>query len=167
MPVGSRTFYKQCSLTITFLSCFKISSVQSLRRVQLVATPWNETCQACLSFTLSQSLLKLMAIESVMLSNHLVLCYSLFILLSIFSRIRVFFQQVSSSHQLANVLELQFCISPSNECLGLISFRIDWFISLLSKGLLIVFFSTTVQKHQFLGFQPSLWSTLTSILYFS
>ena len=94
MPIASRTFYKECSPTTSYLSCFKISSVQSFGRVQLVAVPWNEVCQVSLSFTISQSLLKLMAIESVMLSNHLVLCHHL-LLPSIFPSIRVFSNEMA------------------------------------------------------------------------
>ena len=72
------------------------------------------------------------------------------------------FQWVSSSNQVAKLLEFQLSISPSNEQSGLISFRIDWFdflASLESKGLSRVFFSTTIQKHQYFGSQPSLWSS--------
>ena len=133
MLIASRTFYKQCSLTISFLSCLKISSVQSLRCVQLVATPWNEACQAFLSFTIPQSLLKFMAIESVMLSNHLVLCLHL-LLPSIFPSIRVF------SNEMALLIRWpkywNFSISPFNDCSGLISFRIGWFDLFAVQGTL-------------------------------
>ena len=141
MPIASRTFYKQCSLTISFLSCLKISSAQSLRCVQLVATPWNEACQAFLSFTIPQSLLKLMAIESVMLSNHLVLCHHL-LLPSVFPSIRVF------SNEMALLIRWSkywsFSISPSSDCSGLISFRIDWFDLHAVQGTL-----KSLRPHQF------------------
>ena len=122
--------------------------VQSLCHNQLFETPWTAAYQASLSFTISWSLLKLMSIESMMPFNHLILCHPLLLLPSVFPSIRVFFQWVSSLHQMARVLELQLQHSPSNEYSGLISFRIDWLISLLSKGLSRVFSSTTVQKHQ-------------------
>ena len=100
------------------------SSVQSFSRVPLFATPWTAARQASLSITNSQSLLKLMFIESVMPSNHLILCRPLLLPPSIFPSIRVF------SHE--SVLRIMwpkywsFCISPSNEYSGLIFFRIDW-----------------------------------------
>ena len=80
--------------------------IQLLSGVQLLATPWTAACQASLSFTISQSLLKLMSIELMVSSNHLVLCHPLFLLPSIFPTIRVF-SNVSSSHQVAKLLELQ------------------------------------------------------------
>ena len=83
-----------------------VSSVQSLSHVQLFAAPWTATCEASLSITNSQSLLKLMSIESVMPSNHLILCYPLLLLPSIFASIRVF-SRVSSLQQVARVLEFQ------------------------------------------------------------
>ena len=81
--------------------------VQSLSCVWLFVTPWTAACQASLSFTISQSLLKLISTESVISSNHLILHCPLFLLSSIFPSIRVFFQKVSSSQQVAGVLELQ------------------------------------------------------------
>ena len=84
-----------------------LHSVQSLSRVRLFATPWTVAHQASLSITNSQSLLKLMSIESVMAYNHLILCHPHFLPPSIFPNVRVFFQRVTSSHQVAQVLELQ------------------------------------------------------------
>ena len=105
---------------------------------------------------IAQSFLKLMSAESVMPSNHLILCHALLLLPSIFPRITV------SSNESALCVRWpkywSFSISPSNGYSRLISFRIDWFGLLASKGLSIVFSSTTVQKHQFFGAQPSLWS---------
>ena len=99
-----------------------IISVQSLSRAPLFATPWNAARQASLSITNSQSLLKFMSIESVMPSNHLILFCPLLLLPSVFPKVRV-----SSSHQVAKVLELQLQHqSPCNEYSGLISFRIQW-----------------------------------------
>ena len=130
------------------------SSVQSLSHVQLFVTPWTAARQACLTITNSLSLLKLMSIESVMPSNHLILCHPLLLLPSIFPSIRVFSNE--------SVLRIRwprywsFSISPSNEHSGLISFRMVWLISLQSKGLSRAFSNTTVQKHQFFSAQLSL-----------
>ena len=84
------------------------SSVESLSRVQLFVTPWTAACQASLSITNSQSLLKLMCIESMMPSNHLILCHPLLLLPSSLSQNQSLFQWVSSSHQVSKVLEFQF-----------------------------------------------------------
>ena len=84
-----------------------LSSVQSLSRVQLFVSPRTTARQASLSNTNYRSLLKLMSKESVMSSNHLILCHPLLLLPSTFSSIRVFFQRVSSLHQMAKVLEFQ------------------------------------------------------------
>ena len=81
--------------------------VQSLSPVQLFVIPWTAACQVSLSFTVSQSLLRLMSIELVMASNHLILCCPLLLLPSIFPNIRVFYQWVSCSYQVAKVLEFQ------------------------------------------------------------
>ena len=135
---------------IEFITIF--SSVQSLSHVWLFVIPWTATHQASLSITNSRSLLKLMIIELVMPSNHFILCHHLFLLPSIFPRVRVF----SNESVLCNRWSFSFSISPSNEYSGLISFRIDWFD--LSKVPSRVFSNTTVQKHQFLGAQLSLWS---------
>ena len=94
-------------------------------RVRLFVTPWTAAYQASLSFTISQSLLQLMSIELVMLSNHLILCCPLLLLPSIFPTIRVFANE--SALQIRWPKFWSFSISPSNEYSGLISFRIDWF----------------------------------------
>ena len=83
------------------------NTVQSLSGVRHFATPWTATLQASLSFTISQNLLKLVSIELVMPSNHLILCFPLLFLPSVFPSIRVFFQCICSSHQVVKVLELQ------------------------------------------------------------
>ena len=105
-----------------------------LSHVWLFATPWTAACQAFLSFTVSQSLLKLMSMESVMPSNHLLLCHPLLLLPSIFSSIRVFSSE--SALPIRWPKYWSFCISPSNEYSGLISFRIDWFELLSVQGTL-------------------------------
>ena len=104
-----------------------ISSVQSLSCVQLFATPWTAACQASLSITNSRSLLKLVSIASVMPSNHLTLCHHLLLPPSIFPSIRVFSSELVLCIRWPKYWSFSFSISPSNEYLGLISFRIDWF----------------------------------------
>ena len=120
------------------------SPVQSLSCVQLFVTPWTAACQASLSITNSRSLLKLMSIESVMPSNHLILCHPLFLLPSIFPSIRVSSNELALHIRWPKYWSFGFSISPCNEYSGLISFRITGLISLLSKGLSRVFSSTTV-----------------------
>ena len=110
------------------------SSVQSLSRIQLFATPWTAACQASLSITSSWSLLKLVSIESVMSSNHLILCRPLLLLPSIFPSIRVFFQSVSSSHQVAKVLEFQLQHQSFQSIFRTDFLRIDWFDHLAVQG---------------------------------
>ena len=130
-------------------------SVQLLSRVQLFVTPWTAARLASLSITNSRSLPKLMSIELVMPSNHLIHCCPLLLLPSIFSSIRVFSSESVLHIRLPKYRS--FSISPSNEYSGLISFRIDWFDLLAIQGLSRVFSNTTVQKHQFFSAQLSLW----------
>ena len=99
----------------------------SLTVVSDSATPWTAARLASLSFTISQSLLKLMAIESVMPSNHLILCRPLLLLPSIFPSIRIFSNKLALRIRRPKYWSFTFSISPSSEYLGLISFRIDWF----------------------------------------
>ena len=112
----------------------RFSSVQSLSHVRLFATPWTTAHQASLSITNTWSLLKLMSIESVMPSNHLILCRPLLLLSSVFPSITVFFKE--------SVLCIRwpkcwsFSVSPSNEHPGLISFRMDWLDLLAVQGTL-------------------------------
>ena len=109
--------------------------VQSLSYVWLFATSWTAAHQSSLSFTVSQSLLKLMCIESVMPFNHLILCCPLFLPPSIFPSIRVF-SMSQLRMRLPKYWSFSFSISPSNEYSGLISFRIDWFDLLAVQGIL-------------------------------
>ena len=134
--------------------CVQFSSL--LSQVQLFATPWTAALQASLSITNSQSLLKLMSIESVMPSNHLILCHSLLLLPSIFPSIRVFSNESVLCIRRPKYWSFSFNISPSNAYSGL--FPLGWigWISLQSKGLSRVFSNTTVQKHQFFSSQTSL-----------
>ena len=112
--------------------------------------------QASLSFIISQSLLKLMSIGSMMPSNHLILCHPLLLLPSIFPSIRIFSKEP--------VLRIRwpkywsFSISPSSDIQGWFSLGLTCLFSLLSKGLSRIFSNTMVWKHQFFGTQPSLWS---------
>ena len=108
-----------------------LSSLQSLSRVRLFATPWTAAHQASLSIGNSQSLLKLMSIESVMPSNHLILCRPLLLPL-IFPNIRVFFSESVLHISWLKYWSVSFNISPSNEYSGLISFSIDWLESTCS-----------------------------------
>ena len=130
--------------------------VQPLSCVRLFATPWTTAHQASLFFTISWSLLKLVSIKSVMPSNHLILCCPLLLLPSIFPSIRVFSNESVLPIRWPKYWNFSFSISPSNECLGLISFRIDWFDLLAVQGLSRVYSNTTVQKHQLFSAQPSL-----------
>ena len=113
-----------------------ISSVQLFSCVRLFATPWTAACQASRSITNSQSLLKLMSFESVMPSNHLILCHPLLILLSIFPSIRVFLNESVLHIRWPKYWSLSFSISPSSEYSGLISFRMDWLDLLADQGTL-------------------------------
>ena len=113
-----------------------ISSVQSLSRVQLFATPWTAARQASLSITNSWSLLKLMSIESVMPSNHRHPLHPLLLPPSIFASIRVFSSESALRIKWPKYWSFSFSISPSNEYSGLISFRIDWFDLLAVQGTL-------------------------------
>ena len=113
-----------------------LSSVQSLSRVQLFATPWTAACQASLSITSSQSLLKLMSTESVMPSNHLILSRSLLLPPSIFPSIRVFSSESAVCIRWPKYWSFSFSVSPSSEYSGPISFRMDWLDLLAVQGTL-------------------------------
>ena len=130
---------------------------QLVSRVQLFATAWTAARQASLSITNSRSLLKLMPIELLMPSNHLILYCPLLLLPSIFPSIRVFSNESVLRIRWPKYWSFSFNISPSNGYSGLISFRIGW-ISLQSKRFSRVFSNTIVQKHQFFAIQLSLWS---------
>ena len=122
---------------------YQLGSVQLLSRVQLFATLWTAACQASLSITNSQSLLKLMSIESVMPSNHLIIRHPLLLPLSIFPSIRVFSKESVLHIRWPKYCGLRFNISPSNEYSGLISFRIDWLDLLAVQGT----FKSLLQHH--------------------
>ena len=113
-----------------------LSSVHLLSRVRLLVSPWTAACQASLSITNSQSLLKLMSIKLVMPCNHLILCHPLFLPPSIFPSIRVFSNESVLPIRWPKYWSFSLSISPSNEYSGLISFRIDWFDLLAVQGTL-------------------------------
>ena len=133
-----------------------ISSVQLLSRVQLFATPWTAACQASLSITNSRSVPKLMSIELVMPSSHLILCRPLLLLPSILPSIRVFSNESVLHIRWPKYSSFSFNISPSDEHPGLISLGQTGWISLQSEGLSRAFSNITVQKHQYFGSQLSL-----------
>ena len=118
-----------------FLHHNLFSSLQSLSHVQLFVIPWTAVHQASLSITNSQSLLKLMSIESVMPSNHLILCHPL-LPPSIFPSMRVFSNESALRSRWPKYWNFSFSISPSNEYSGLISFRMDWLDVLAVQGTL-------------------------------
>ena len=153
MPSQSLHIY--VSHLVLFLTFF-LSSVQSLSHVPVwCETPWTTAHQAFLSSTVSPSLFRLMSIESVMPSNHLILCRPLFLLPSIFLSIRVFSNDSVLHIRWPKYWSFSFSISPSTEHPGLISFRMNWLDFLSVQGLSRVFSNTTVQKHQFFGAQLS------------
>ena len=133
----------------------QFSSAQSLSRVLLFVIPWAAAHQASLSITISRSLLKLMSTESVLPSNHLILCRPL-LLPSVFPSLRVFSNESVLPIRWPKYWSFSFSISPSNAYSGLISFRMDWLNLLAVKGLSRVFSNTTFQKHQFFDAQLSL-----------
>ena len=133
-------------------ACFFFCSVVS--HVRLFVTPWTAPCQASLSFPISWCLLKLMSIESVMPSNHLVVCCPILLLPSISPIIRVF-SDASGGQSIG--ASASASVLPMN-IQDLFPLELTGWISLQSKGLSRVFYNTTVQKHQIFGAQPSLWS---------
>ena len=127
-------FFKICPNLI--LPMRQFSSVQSLSHVHLFATPWTAACQASLPINNSRSLLKLISIELVMPSNHLILCCPLLLLLSIFPSIRDFSNESALCIRWPKHWSFSFNISPSSELPGLICFRMDWLDLLAVQGTL-------------------------------
>ena len=130
---------------------------ESLSRVWLFVTLWAAACRSSLSFTIPQSLLKFISIESVMPSNHLILCRPLLLLPSVFPSIRVFPMSwlFASGSQSIGALAYASVLPMSFQVWFTLGLTV---LILLSKGLSRVFSSTTIQKHQFFGAQPSFWS---------
>ena len=156
LGLGMGRFESYYSMSLMSFQVFV--AVQSLSHVWFFVTPWTTVHQASLSFTISHSLLKLMSIQLVMPSNHLILCHSLLLLPSIFPSIKVFSNESALHIKWPKYWSFSFSISPSNDYSGLISFTLTGLISLQSKGLSRVFSNTTVWKHQFFGTHPSLRS---------
>ena len=152
--ITTRNYYKIFSQIILSV---QFSSVQSLSRVRLFSTPWIAARQASLSITKSWSSLRLMSIEAMMPSSHLILCCPLLLLPLIPPSIRVFSNESTLRMRWPKYWRFSFSISPSNEHPGSPSEWTGW-ITLQSKGLSRVFSNTTVQKHQFFGAQLFLWS---------
>ena len=143
-----------------------VSSVQSLSHVRFFATPWTAARQDSLSITTSQSLLKLMSIESVMPSNHLIFCHPLLLPPSIFPSIRVFPNESAVCISWPKYWSFSFSISPSNEYSGLISFSIDWLNLFAVQGTL----KSLLQHHSSKASIPtsqfkSINSSVLSLLY--
>ena len=127
IPTGHLFYIWQCIRSV-------FSSVQSLNRVHLFATPWTAALQASLSITNSWSLLKIMSIKSVMPSNHLILCHPLLLLPSIFPSIRIFSCESVLRIRWPKYWSFSFSISLSNDYSGLISFKMDWLDLLAVQG---------------------------------
>ena len=149
---GVRHSFQYPELSLHSSSGGWFTSVQSLSREQFFVTPWTTACQASLSITNCQSLPKPMSIESVMPSNHLILCRPLLLLPSIFPNIRVFSNESGGQNTGVSALTSVLPMNTQDR------FPLGWtgWISLQSKGLSRVFSNTTVQKHQFFCAQPSL-----------
>ena len=128
--------------------------IQSLSHLWFFASPWTAACHSTLSFTISQSFLGFMFIESVMLSNHHILCCTLLLLPSMLPTIRVFSNELALCIRWPVYQSFSLRISLSNEYSGLISFKIDQFDLLVFSR---VFSSTTIPKHQLFRAEPSLW----------
>ena len=140
---------------------FMVYKFSLVNLVRLFATPWTAARQASLSITSSRSLFKLMSIESVMPSNHLILCRLLLLLPSIFPSIRVFSKESVLHIRWPKYWSFSFSISPSNEYSGLISFRMDWFDLLAVQGTL----KSLLQHHS--SKASILWCSAFFINFFS
>ena len=144
------------NIKLTFwLNQWRTTSVQSLSRVRLFATPWIAARQASLSSTNSWSPPKPMSIESVMPSNHLILCFPLLLLPSVFRSIRVFSNESVLLIRWSKYWSLSFSIRPSNEYQHGFPLGRTGCISLQSKGLSTVFSTITIWKHQFFSTQKN------------
>ena len=156
--LGNVRVSSACSLENPGSPCLGSCVVQSLSCVQLFVTPWAAARQASLSFTISWGLLKFMSIESMMPSNHLVLCRP-FLLPSVFPSIRVFSNELALRIKWPKYWNFSFSISPSSEYSGLISPRIDWFDFLAVQGTL----KTSAPQFESLG-GYSIWTLVPLLL---
>ena len=135
-----------------------VVAVHSLSGAQFLETPRTSASQASVSFTIYWSLLKVMSIELVMPSNHLILWHPLLLWPSVSPSITVFSNESALRNRWLKYWSFSFSICPSSEYSGLISFKMTGLISMESKGFSRVFSSAIAQKHQFFGAQLSLWS---------
>ena len=146
--------------SVFLTQCYEVNRVvvvQLLSHVWLFVTPWTAACQASLSSTISRSLLRFMTIESLLLSNHLILCCPLLLLPSIVPSIEPFqMSRLFTSDGQSTRASASATVLPMN-ILGWFPLVLTGLISLVSKGLSRVFSTTTIQKHQFFGYQPSSW----------
>ena len=142
----------------SYFSFSKVVSVQLLSCIQLFKTPQTAASWTSLSFTISQSLLKVMSIESMMPSNHLILCHPLLLLPSIFPSIRVFSSESALHIRWPKYWSFNLTSVLPMNVQGWFPLGLTGLKSFLSKGPSRVFSNTTVQKHQFFSAQPSLWS---------
>ena len=156
LPFFLHSFLLYWALIVYGSLCFVV--VQSLSHIRLFVTPLTAACQASLSFTISWNLLKLMSVELVMSSNHLIFCRPLFFLPLVFPIWRVFsMSKFFSSGGQSIGASASASVFPMN-IQDWFPFRLTSWISLQSKGLSRVFSNTTIQKHQFFGAQLSFWS---------
>ena len=146
-------YYYLCFITFHCLksAIFIVVVIQSLSHIQLFMTPWTAARQVSVFITNSWNLLKLMSIESVMPSNHLILCCPLLLPSSIFPIIRVFSNESALRIRWPKYWSFSFSISPSNEHPGLISFRMDWLDLLAVQGTVKSLLQHHVWKDQFFG----------------
>ena len=151
-----RTWVKWWRSAELLSCCYSCCCCSIVKSCLTFCSPWIVAHQAPLPSSISQSLLKFMSTEIVMLSNYLIFCCPLLLLPSIFPSIRVFSNESTLCIKYPKYWSISFSISPFIESSGLISFRIDWFDFMQPKRLSRVFCSTTVRSHQFFGVQPSL-----------
>ena len=161
LPAMTDNAKSQCFNTMKILVQF--SSVQSLSRVWLFATPWIAACQASLPITNSRSSLRLMSIELVIPSSHLILCYPLLLLPPIPPSIRVFSNESTLRMRWPKYWSFSFSISPSKEHPGLISFTMDWLDLLAVQGTLKSLLQHQSSKASILRHSAFFSPTLTSI----
>ena len=163
-PMAQNTMYSFLKQALNWLS-FKpgIIFVHLLSCIWFFATSWTAACQAFLSFTNSWSLLKLLSIESMIPSNHLILCHPLLLLPSVFPSIKVFSSELALHVMWQKDWSFSFSISPSNEDSGLISFRIEWFDLLTFQVTLKSLFQHHSSKASFL--QDSAFFMVQSHIY--
>ena len=165
VPFPSSVWFVFFSIYAHSFSSVHFSSVQSLSPVQLFATPWTAVRQASLFITNSQSLLKLISIESVMPSYHLILCRPLLPPLSIIPNIRVFSSESVLCIRWPKYWNFSFSISPSSEYSGLISFRMDWLDLLAVQGALKSLFQHHSSKTSILWCWSFLYSSTFTFIH--